>query len=1618
MKKIVTFATTLALAFTGISVIAGTQAASAVNATSNLFALNVANQNSGSAPKDFFELGGKTYFTASTLSKATSLWRVDGDITKEPEFLFDPFEGVISGRIDNVWGYDKFLFFWVQDTKNYSSMQPYVMNVLTKEVKPIQNTEGTNTMLSYDQAGQFAETNGIIYGFANDYWNANAGIYTFNPIDMNVTQITTTPVVPARNGAGDNMLTPVKYPASFYAVGNYLYIPDYAAFEYTKLYRYDLTNNSWSGALQIDGQDLVGVRINGRFTYNGEKGFVFSEPTIQAANWQPGRNFESFFVKPDGTFKKLGTWNLREERGAFVNLNGDLYVSYFYGREFAKVDPITGEKTDVYATMFPGLTTTPQFESVREVGDKLVFSINLLGTGTSPTHLYSWDGVGPAIRFNDVNLALGQRSIHYSASNSNAGQNLELGAMGNYTIVVLNRDPAIGAEPYYVAPDGTVTLMKDMNRATDGSAPQTNCFISTPEGDWMSGNLPEGTATNSSQSAIVSMKPDGAFLKYSVISVGSLNDPCGFTYVGEDVFFQARDTNYENGIYKRSPAGTITKMIALPNIQSGDKALSYGGNYYWLAYNQYNRDLYKYDVAANTVSQLTGKDGDTIVADGTKDMALVGSKLVLVGGNTAYWDMSKVFIADLAEPTFALTNITPEAELSSRQFYPENLMVFNGKVIFQATASDRTNDVFEVQPDTNQVVKFFDIDLEAGAGSVRKMIQAGSKLYITYFSGGKNQLKRWTSGTTATTMPLDPTFSFQCMAPAGSDIVLQNGNSGQAVYYGNGFNMKLVNYDFSGNTDAFCNVGVTGHGTYLSIPEYSYDQAGVGFGREPGYIGPLTPIAVSRLGQPVTEAPAVPLSSNPPSETIPASPGTPGTPVATSGAGKVTLDWTAPTTGGEVATYIVESTPAGAQCQISGTSADCGGLDDGVAYTFTVTATNAGGLAKSSVSNSALAGPPAPAPGVPGKPTGVGIQGGIDLTWAAPTTGGPVDRYIVQSSPEGGTCVVTGTTARCTGLGDFSEYTFTVLAMNDTDISSSETSDSISAGDPAFAPPGDTPPPVLTPLTNSIRATVVAPSSGGTPTHYRIRLYLDDESEDRVGQCWVYLPDESCVFEGLDPEISYNAISRAYNDAGDSASSDYSDSVYPLAPSAPGVPGAPTIEAGIGKLTVTATAPTEGGQVLSYDVTLSPGGATCTITAPAMSCEFTGLNSSTNYTATMVAKNDLGTSASSEPSAGVKPLANVPGKPDAPTLVAGPGKVTVTVTPPSSGSAATSYLVTLSPGGKTCTVTAPATTCEVTGLDSTVAYTASVVAKNSEGDSVASDASGSVTPLLPLPGTPAAPTVVVGNAKATVTAAPSMTGGAVTSLKVTATPGGAFCVITLPATSCEITGLTNKTSYTFATVATNASGDSAASVQSAAAIPVDPNADVAPEEGDGGKAPKGIPSGGVKKFVATNDSSFQVAWDKKTGKLISRATGIYTGYIEAKVTFTKAGKVHTCTAVFGVLKVMPQKTAAQKAAAMKSKTFTGKQFCIDRTKLNPATLNPRGGMTTTNFKKIKPMNKSASELSKEKAAAAALKNFTGQVSIQVIRYRAWPTTMINVGAHDSKGGKIPALVRNTQVTLG
>jgi len=283
-----------------------------------------------------------------------------------------------------------------------------------------------------------------------------------------------------------------------------------------------------------------------------------------------------------------------------------------------------------------------------------------------------------------------------------------------------------------------------------------------------------------------------------------------------------------------------------------------------------------------------------------------------------------------------------------------------------------------------------------------------------------------------------------------------------------------------------------------------------------------------------------------------------------------------------------------------------------------------------------------------------------------------------------------------------------------------------------------------------------------------------------------------------------------------------------------------------------------------------------------------------------------------------------------------------------------------------------------------------------------------------VPSATPAPIVTPGVTTAAVVWTAPTTGTAPFTYQVVVSPAGPNCVVTDLTAAC--TGLVAGTSYTFAITASNSAG-SATSPVSAAVLSVNPNADALPAEGDGFTPPASMPAGDGKTFTPTNDPTFQLGWDKTNGKLFSQATGIYTGYIEAKISFTANAVAYTCTAQFGVLKALPGKTAAQKAAAMVSKTFKGKQFCTDKTKLDPKTTSPKGGMTTANFKKIKSMNKSKAELAQEKAALAALKGFTGQVQIQVTRYRAWPTTMVNLGDFNSKGGKIPAAIRNTVVTL-
>jgi hypothetical protein len=89
----------------------------------------------------------------------------------------------------------------------------------------------------------------------------------------------------------------------------------------------------------------------------------------------------------------------------------------------------------------------------------------------------------------------------------------------------------------------------------------------------------------------------------------------------------------------------------------------------------------------------------------------------------------------------------------------------------------------------------------------------------------------------------------------------------------------------------------------------------------------------------------------------------------------------------------------------------------------------------------------------------------------------------------------------------------------------------------------------------------------------------------------------------------------------------------------------------------------------------------------------------------------------------------VPNAPGVSTVLPGEESATITVKPPTSGPAPTSYVVTSSPDGKTCTVDGPSGSCTISGLTAGVAYTFTTVAKTASGSSAASTASASTTVL-------------------------------------------------------------------------------------------------------------------------------------------------------------------------------------------------------------------------------------------------------------------------------------------------
>jgi len=188
-------------------------------------------------------------------------------------------------------------------------------------------------------------------------------------------------------------------------------------------------------------------------------------------------------------------------------------------------------------------------------------------------------------------------------------------------------------------------------------------------------------------------------------------------------------------------------------------------------------------------------------------------------------------------------------------------------------------------------------------------------------------------------------------------------------------------------------------------------------------------------------------------------------------------------------------------------------------------------------------------------------------------------------------------------------------------------------------------------------------------------------------------------------------------------------------PGRPGLPavGTPTRVNGSGtSVDVPFTAPASNGGVpiTSYTAVSSPGGITGTLNQSGSgTIRVSGLTAGITYTFTVYATNSRGNSPNTTSSSSVVP-ATVPEAPIIGTATT-TGQTTATISftaPTNNGSAITSYTAVSSPGGITATLNQSGSgTITVSGLTAGTAYTFTVYATNSLGNSLTSSSSNSIT---------------------------------------------------------------------------------------------------------------------------------------------------------------------------------------------------------------------------------------------------------------------------------------------------
>ncbi len=255
--------------------------------------------------------------------------------------------------------------------------------------------------------------------------------------------------------------------------------------------------------------------------------------------------------------------------------------------------------------------------------------------------------------------------------------------------------------------------------------------------------------------------------------------------------------------------------------------------------------------------------------------------------------------------------------------------------------------------------------------------------------------------------------------------------------------------------------------------------------------------------------------------------------------------------------------------------------------------------------------------------------------YVAVSTSGTGNR--VMTSPDG----VTWTTRTSAADNDWRSVTygggqFVAVAQDGSNRVMTSVWSATAPGAPVITgvSPGDT----------SAGVAFTADDSGGS-TITRLEFALDDTTAVDDSTTSLSSP---YTLSNLSPDTPYTVYMRAVNAVGAgpwSAPQAFATS-SPLPPPPPPVypPGAPTgamAVAGDASASVSWVAPLDSGSypISNYQVTSAPGGRSCLVSVPALTCTVSGLTNGTSYTFTVRALNGAGWGSDSAPSNAVTPRA-------------------------------------------------------------------------------------------------------------------------------------------------------------------------------------------------------------------------------------------------------------------------------------------------------------------------------------------------------------------------------------------